>query len=231
LRYASLAQFIDLIGEIPLKAFLAALAISVLLSPLACSDDESGGSSAALGAVEAFSAFRGLLLDETVAECLLVGERQDRTCPCPAGNGTIEALYEPPRDGANPPPPTGPILREVLNCQLPNPAAPSDPSENITFTGGIQQPLGGDASLLCANTAQSGTCPVVTFADAPQLFPAYFDVRFNMAPGGSCEGFSGEFLQTDASTCSGYVEVSCGSDYTRCTVPADCSEMTVADCS
>ncbi len=207
-----------------MKACLAALAISVLLSPLACSDDESGGSSAALGAVEAFGAFRGLLLDEAATPCLLVGERANATCGCPAG-GNIEALYD-----ASSAPPTGPILRELLNCQLPDASDPTDPSKNIAFTGGIQQALGGPTSLLCGDNAASGPCPVVTFGDAPQLFPAYFDIRFNMAPGGTCEGFSGQFVQTDANSCSGYLEVSCGSDFSRCNVPTDCSQMTVADC-
>ena len=394
MRYASPAQFIDLIGEIPLKAFLAALAISVLLSPLACSDDESGGSSAALGAVEAFSAFRSILEDESAAACLQVGERTNFECQCPA-DGSITAEYD-----ASSAPPTGPILRSLLNCQVED---PSVPGETLAFTGGIQQDLNGPANptpkppeafalldgslgdntegnngsatqirlsttdgfpsllgsiiigterityfiigpdepellgitrgafgttitghpnlaavettrptlttalldgalaenlegnngsvdqirlnsttgfpdsgtirigiediaytglngleltgivrasfgtplaphansaqvdlldaLCTAAEASLGQCPVVNLTEAPFTAPPYFDIRFNMVPGGNCEGFSGEFAQTDANSCSGYLEVSCGSNAARCNVPTDCSEMTAADCS
>ncbi|MCH2188141.1 hypothetical protein MK280_19990 [Myxococcota bacterium] len=225
MRYDSPAQFIDLIGEIPLKAFLAALFISVLLSPLACSDDESGGSSAALSAGEAFSAFRELLVYEPVTECMLRGEFRNQSCVCPGG-GTLQASYDPTST-----PPTGEILRIVGNCQVPNASDPSDPSKNITFTGGIEQERGGPTSDLCANNFASGPCPVLTLGNAPAPVPVYFDIRFNMAPGGNCQGFSGRFIQTDPDTCSGYLEVSCGEDYSRCSVPADCSEITPADCS
>ena len=120
-----------------MKRLLTALVLLLLLSPFACSDDDSGGSSASLGGVEAFNAFRSLLKDETSAACLQVGETITFECDCPAG-GSIQAEYDPTSE-----PPTGPLLRFAANCQL---EKPSNPTQSLAFTGGIQQNLDGPAN-------------------------------------------------------------------------------------
>jgi len=191
-----------------LKRVFATLALTALLSPLGCSDSETGGSAAAFDAVAAFNAVKSLSRSADIQTCLEANQLLNQTCQCNVGGtpaGTVQALNEtgipkPNQDFTY-------IQRPVISCQVESiPTSGGDP-EVLTFTG--------------------------SFGQAVQPAPDPLDLLLTFSRAGNCEVLSGPFreIETAPNTCSGTIQAICNQESVTCTVPANCSDMTVSDCS
>lgn len=184
-----------------MKRVLATLALMAWLSPLGCSDEDTGGSAAVFNAVEAFNAVKSISRNAVVQPCLEASEFQNLTCNCDV-EGDVEARN---RGGS---PPFTQIVRPVNNCQVESAPASGGTVELLAFTGSFTQSIPPDRLNL-----------TLTFSRA-----------------GNCQALSGPFVEietapTEPNTCSGTIQAICNQESVTCTVPADCSEMTLSDCS
>lgn len=195
------------LGGPTLKRVLATLALMAWLSPLGCSDEDTGGSAAVFNAVEAFNAVKSISRNAVVQPCLEASEFQNLTCNCDV-EGEVKALNETgiPKPNQE----FSYIQRPVINCQVESiPTSGGDP-EVLAFTG--------------------------SFGQSIQLSPDPLDLQLTFSRAGNCQALSGPFVEietapTEPNTCSGTIQAICNQESVTCTVPADCSEMTLSDCS